>query len=136
MKTESIPIRHAEAGPILISLSVNSLAVNFILDTGASQSIIATHLLESMQSEIIADQEEVVGASREPFTISYVSDVEIKMGGWQTTLDRMAFLDLDHINVLLEEVDGLRADGVLGIDLLVLLGAKIDLAEMKMEISY
>ncbi|MDC8005926.1 retropepsin-like aspartic protease [Aureisphaera galaxeae] len=113
-------------GHYKVTLKVNGIKGDFIVDTGASTSCIGLHsatvfLLKSEKSDIKA-----AGAGAIDMETEITKENELKIG--DTTLKKQEFIlfNLTHVNAALNQVEEPSVDGILGADLLKKLRAVID----------
>ncbi len=130
IELEVLPIRS-----VTLPVYVNDRKFCFLLDTGASQTILAEHLVGDLSLEHIRATDQVISAGKDLFEVSFVCDVRLQIGGWKYTAAMMAYILLDHLNAQLETYD-VQVDGILGMDFLVQLKSLIDLSESRLQIEY
>ncbi len=121
-----IPLRKLETGHFKLTIRINGIRGEFILDTGASTSCIGldsvTHFgLNSEASEIKAS-----GAGATNMETRIARDNDLTVGGRSLRNVDFILFDLYHINEALTQVNELPVQGILGADLLKKLRAVID----------
>jgi predicted aspartyl protease len=131
-----IPIRimdlHDRGCHIMCSGRVNGYKMNFLIDTGASMSV-----LDMNRLKMICPHQELI-----PYHKTFTGIGKARIDTWLTHLDKLEMgdflvpqlsllvVDLSNINEAYASLDLDRVDGVLGGDILLLLKARIDYLTM------
>ncbi len=125
-KFTRIPLKKLSTGHYKMTLSINGITGQFIVDTGASTSCIGMHsatdfLLKSEKSDIKA-----AGAGATGMETEITKENVLKIGGITLAKQEFILFNLTHVNDALEQVSEPAVDGILGADLLKKLRAIID----------
>lgn len=101
-----------------VSVMLNGINGQFILDTGASSSCVgfeavATFGLDAKESAVKASG---AGATEMPTGISKKNT--IKIGKWKKEKVTLVLFDLSHVNTALASHNAKTVDGIIGADLL------------------
>lgn len=121
-----IPLKKLKTGHYQLTLKINGISGDFILDTGASTSCIGfesvSHFtLVSEESEIKA-----AGAGAVDMETKIAKNNLLEIGQSIVKDIDIILFDLSHVNGALQQVDEKRVHGILGADLLKQLRAVID----------
>ena len=124
-----IRLRRAASGLDFVSLKLNGTRGLFLLDTGASNSVLHNALLTrygiSANSGIAS--ETAIGAGGEVRLSAHVIS-GLELGGHTFALPQISATDLSVIISALSREQGVRIDGIIGQDLLILHGGVVDVA--------
>lgn len=114
-----------------ISMKLNGVSGDFIVDTGASNTCIGLDgvdkfLLKTEDSDIKAS-----GAGALHMETLKAVNIAVKIGWWKTTVD-VVIIDLSHVNQALKIHLDESVDGILGADILEKGSAIIDYAKNRL----
>lgn len=104
----------------MLNLKINNLAANFVIDTGASNTVLDLNTSSKFikKEKIVAHQKLSSGLGTNQMKSSISKKQELKIGNL-IFKHSLVILDLSHINHSYNHL-GLKAiDGVLGCDILV-----------------
>lgn len=127
-----IPLNKIEIPPsgnhLTLSVSINGIPTNMVLDTGASRSVIDLDYLTEVISDVSLHEEEmssagVGGDSLQSFTA--ILD-HIKVEGFQISQFEIAAMDLTHVKSSYLQLGEEEVYGVIGGDILSDYDAVID----------
>ncbi len=107
----------------------------WVVDTGASKSVFDKNQLERyLVAEGENDQVHTAGISDQPLQTTIAHLKPFSFGKLHIPNQRVALLDLSHINELYDKAANLKICGMLGGDFLVHYQAKIDYRKKVMEL--
>lgn len=129
METRSfqrVPLKKLKSGHYKLSLKINGLKAEFILDTGASTSCmgfesVANFILNAEESDVKA-----AGAGAINMETKVAMNNEVSIGSVTMRGVDLILFDLNHVNEALSQVDEQPIHGILGADLLKQMRAVID----------
>lgn len=121
-----IPLKKLATGHYKLSVKINGVKGNFILDTGASTSCIgfasiSYFFLKSEESEIKA-----AGAGAINMETKLTRKNKLSIGTWETKNMDFILFDLSHVNEALEQAKEESVHGIIGADFLKKVRAVID----------
>lgn len=118
---------------LLLPVKVNHLELLFLLDTGASTTCIEQQTAETLRL-VLQKNSELITSATETQTDGF-SEAKIdvlQIGNICLNQQLLAVLNFEHINQRLEDVAGVRVQGIFGADLLLALKAVIDVGQAKL----
>lgn len=120
-------------------MEVNGFPARMLVDTGASRSVFDINRLQGFFDESIPELEENIQKSTGLGTRNMQSKAlyldTFKIGELIIRKYPAVVLDLHHVNQSYEELSLAPIDGVLGSDILMKYGARIDYRNMLMRIN-
>lgn len=135
MKTH-IPFTLLQSGHIVVEIRLNSQLAVFIVDTGASYSVVHTNQTDRLGMTSEHTTEKAVGAGTENIPITMSRNNQGEIGELQIKDWDIALMDLAHVNRAFDELDIPRVDGVLGADVLIKYAAIINYRNSEMTLHY
>ncbi len=132
-----LPEEHTETSVLLISqMEINGVEGTFLVDTGASVSMIGKNAMEKFNLKLHDRVPEIEAYGAGPGALENVTLSETCQIRWGTVqLEKnMVIMPIEHINRLLLSMD-VELDGIIGSDLLLETGAVIDYGANKLYIK-
>lgn len=122
---------------LLVEVEINSIPSCFVLDTGASRSVIDIEYLKSITEDIKIEEESsfsagVGGADLKSFTAELDS---FKIGEFELSSYEIAVMDLHHVRQSYEEIGERPIYGVIGGEVLLEYNAIIDYNELVLKLN-
>ena len=116
-----------------IHVTVDGIKCRFLMDTGASKSVIDKHFYESKLGRKLKVIKQETTGLHSTVMESYTGKIK-KLGIGQRMISEypIAAVDLMHVNMTYKKMKLKKIDGILGSDLLVRLGAIIVYAQEKL----
>ncbi len=109
------------------SVFADGISVNWIIDTGASKTVFDKTLVEYYSvSEGESDEIHTAGIGEQPMNVILAELNSMSFGKLKTDTQKVALLDLSHINELYSKVSDIKISGLLGGDFLMKHRALID----------
>ena len=135
---EVVPIE-ADGYHLVVMVEVNGFPARMLVDTGASRSVFDINRLQGFFKKDIPELEENIQKStglgtRDMHSKALYLDV-LKIGELMIRRYPAVVLDLSHVNQSYEELTLAPIDGVLGSDILMKYGARIDYRKRLMRIN-
>src|SRR5665811_465262 len=121
----NIPIQIVELEPdnyhILISCTfLDGKSGNWVIDTGASKTVFDKNLLDYYSVlEDESDEIHTAGIGEKPMDVTLAQLESVSFGKFKTESQKVALLDLSHINELYSKVTDLKICGLIGGDFLM-----------------
>ncbi len=112
IKLETIPSGHH-----LIRAKVNGKKGVFILDTGASNTVISGDKSEKYKLKLKNSEHKATGAGTGEIDIKTTGKNSLQIGKWKLKKIRFVSMDLTHINTALAMFN-IEVDGIVGSDVL------------------
>jgi hypothetical protein len=127
-----IPLKVIELEPYNYHIMVSSVfadgkSANWIVDTGASKTVFDKNRVEyysALEGEL--DEIHTAGIGEEPMDVTLAELKNLSFGKLNIESQRVALLDLSHINELYSKVTDVEISGLLGSDFLMSYKAVID----------
>ena len=119
-------IEHASYHPLVTGF-IGDNQVNLILDTGASRTVLSSHLTESFgKVECHNEEAFAAGINAQRMEVEQVVLPSIVLGDKEFTDMTVFSTDLQAVSSLYEQMAGIKIDGLLGSDFLVAYDAMIN----------
>jgi hypothetical protein len=123
-----IPLTPTAVGHFSLKGSIAGRAVTFLLDTGASNTVIDTRTADALEL-VTRPFDQLGGGLGVTGAQTHTASVDhILLEGFRTPLDRVFVMDLETVNRALVDNGAERVDGVVGADVLLRSNAVIDYA--------
>ncbi len=106
---------------IFVNGSVNGVECRFLIDTGASKSVLGQTFVQSHLAEIKTEQSEEMTSglgTNEMQSASTTIDA-IVIGDWKVEEYTVAILDLKHVEIAYQKKDQVPPDAIIGSDILL-----------------
>ncbi len=132
-----LPEEHAETSVLLLTrMKINGVEGTFLVDTGASVSMIGKNAMKKFNLKLHDRVPEIQAYGAGPGALENVTLSETCQIQWGTVLleKNMVIMPIEHINRLLLSMD-VELDGIIGSDLLLETGAVIDYGKNKLFIK-
>jgi len=112
-----IKLKTIPSGHHIINAKINGKKGSFILDTGASNTVIDMDRAKKFKIKLKNTEHKATGAGTQEIDIQTTGKNNLQIGKWSKKKMRFVSMDLSHINIALEmfEVD---VDGIIGADVL------------------
>lgn len=123
---ERIPLRTLKTGHYQLSLKINHVQGNFILDTGASTSCIGLESVDHFRLFSEESDVKAAGAGALDMETKVAKGNHLVLGARIITGFEIILFDLSHVNGALAQVEEKPIHGILGADLLKRVRAVID----------
>lgn len=109
-----------------IKAIINGVKGTFILDTGASSSLIGTHKAQDFKLQAKDSNIKATGAGASNMSTQISTVKTIKIGRWKEQQMPIILFNLTHVNDGLESQNTKPVDGIIGADILQRGNAIID----------
>jgi hypothetical protein len=106
------------SGHFELTAKINGIEGNFILDTGASNTCIATDSKEKFELNLEESQVRAAGAGSIDMETHETIVEKFEIGESSTKFDKLVVFDLKDINTALERENSNKIDGIIGGDIL------------------
>lgn len=116
---QKIPLETYASGHIVFELVLNSYPALFLLDTGASGTILTLECIEKFSLEIQETEESVTSVGSSGLKIHKAVQNELQFRDKTIANLDLFVMDLTHVNNSFIEIDHKTIDGVLGADILL-----------------
>ncbi len=129
-----VPLKRGPAGHLLIRVGIDDqAALVFLIDTGASKSVISASTVSADARERVkADEAEKVHAAGGDLPEARMLPVDrLTLGSWACRQIELTVLDLEHLTPGL----GIAIDGILGLDVLARYKLCLDLQDNRLALS-
>ena len=106
---------------IFVRGNFNEKKCLFLIDTGASKSVLGRTFLESHLEDLVteASEEKTSGLGTNDMQSATSKIQSIKIGDWEIREHTVAILDLKHVEIAYQKKDHTPPDAILGSDLLL-----------------
>tara|TARA_B110000037_G_scaffold213308_1_gene267640 strand:+ start:394 stop:837 length:444 start_codon:yes stop_codon:yes gene_type:complete len=132
---QKIPLEIYKSGHIVFELVLNNIAAKFLLDTGASGSILTVESIEKFNLELEETDESGTGAGTKD--IAMQNSVTNSLIFKEKIIEKIDLfvMDLQHVNNSFIELGHPEIDGILGSDILTKHDCVIDYKGMNLYIT-
>ena len=130
LKMQKLPSGHLHIAGVL-----NGNDANFILDTGASGTVIDAKRKEKFQMESKATDRQAAGAGGSTMQMQVSNDNELRLGDLNMQDMDLMMINLDHVNMAFERLGIEPVDGVIGADVLTDYEAIIDYVNLTLYVK-
>ena len=130
-----IPLIMYKSGHIIFDIELNNLPVKFLLDTGASGTILTNESIEKFNLEVEETEESGTGAGSTNIAMQKSINNSLKFKKLLIENLNLFVMDLTHVNNSFKELEHELIDGVLGADILSKYNCVIDYKGMNLYIS-
>ncbi len=114
---QKVKLRTLPSGHHLIKAKINGKKGNFILDTGASNTVIAQSKAKKFKLKLKETEHKAAGAGTTEIDINTTGKNLLEIGKWKMKKIRFVTMDLQHINHAMQMFDA-KVDGIIGADVL------------------
>lgn len=121
-----VPLKKLATGHYKLSLKLNGVLGNFILDTGASTSCVGFTGIDHFLMTSEESQIKAAGAGAINMETKISRNNTINIGKWNTKKMDFVVFDLSHVNQALEQAEEECVHGIIGADFLKKFRAVID----------
>ena len=121
-----ISFRLTRTNHLLLRASINGIAGNFILDTGASSSCVSVESVELFNLKTADSETKAAGAGATGMLTRISRKNTLRVGTWKTADFEIVVFDMTHVNTALQEHRTRAVQGIIGADVLMLGKAIID----------
>ncbi|UAB81725.1 clan AA aspartic protease [Marixanthomonas sp. SCSIO 43207] len=121
-----VPLKKLATGHYKLSLKLNGVLGNFILDTGASTSCVGFTGIDHFLMTSEESQIKAAGAGAINMETKISRNNTINIGKWNTKKMDFVVFDLSHVNQALEQAEEESVHGIIGADFLKKFRAVID----------
>lgn len=130
-----ISIEKETTGHLILYAKINGVKSRFILDTGATNSVIDENQKEKLNvnsstSDIVAS-----GAGKSNIPIEMAKNIRLEISNLLFEQKEFVIMNLDHINNAVMNYGGKRIDGIIGSDILSESRAIIDYPELNLYVK-
>jgi len=128
-KYQAIALRQIATNHLELDAVINGVSGRFILDTGASNSCVGTHLISHFNLLVEPSEMKAAGAGATDMETQKATDNSLQIGDWKTEACHLVVFDLSHVNKALTQHDAMEVQGIIGADILEQGKAVIDYAK-------
>jgi hypothetical protein len=120
VKLKVLKVPEADTFHFLVKAGINNKKGNFILDTGASTTVVDINKAKKFKLNIPDEQPEMTafGASPEQLDVRYTARNKIGIKKWTGGKFPVLLMDLSHIAEAMQ-IHDVEIDGILGADVLI-----------------
>lgn len=130
----ALPLARSAVGHFHTSGTLNGRAVEILVDTGASCTLIAMSLVQALGlGAEIADTD--AGGAGGSIAQYLVTGADLRLGGFKPVLSSVAGMDFEHINATLADQESVAIDVILGVDVFDRHAAIIDYSSRTLFLS-
>lgn len=120
---------------LILYAKINGLKRRFILDTGATNSIIDKNQKENLNINSSSSEIAVTGAGKSNIPMEMAKDIKLEISNVLFDKKEFIIMNLDHINNAIRNYGGKPIDGIIGSDILSESSAIIDYSELNIYIK-
>jgi predicted aspartyl protease len=118
---------------LFFNVKVNGIEARFLIDTGASKTVLDKAFVNTLQSVTINSSERLTaGLGTSTLESEFAEIASLKMGKLEVNNINVAVIDLSHVNQTYSSIGLPQLNGVLGGDLLSEYKATINYNEQKL----
>ncbi|MAN59984.1 MAG: acid protease [Flavobacteriaceae bacterium] len=121
-----ITLKTLNTGHYKVSVKINEVQGNFILDTGASTSCVGFHCSKKFQLSSEESDIRAAGAGAVNMATRLSLKNSLRINSWKTSNMDLVLFDLSHVNEALSQGEEEAVDGIIGADFLKKFRAVID----------
>lgn len=118
-KYKKISFKVSKTKHLLIKATVNSIAGNFILDTGASNSCVGFEGIDHFNLKAGKSKAKAAGAGASGMFTQLAKNNSLQIGHWNTKKFHLVIFDLSHVNEALQQHKAKPVHGIIGADILL-----------------
>lgn len=115
---QKVKLTTYKSGHIVFDLMLNEKSALFLLDTGASGTILSDTCIEKFDLKLEDSEESATGAGANNLKLQKSLANTIQIKDKKITSIDLFVMDLEHVNQAMLEIGHLAIDGVLGADFL------------------
>lgn len=104
---------------LLIKATINDVAGNFILDTGASNSCVGFEGIDKFGLKAGKSKTKASGAGATGMLTQLAKNNSLQIGRWKTEGLHLIIFDMEHVNEALQQHKAKPVDGIIGADILL-----------------
>ena len=118
-KYKKISFKVSKTKHLLIKAAVNSIAGNFILDTGASNSCVGFEGIDHFNLKAGKSKTKASGAGATGMFTQLAKNNSLQIGRWKTEKFHLVIFDMSHVNQALQQYKSKPVHGIIGADILL-----------------
>ncbi len=118
-KYKKISFKVSKTKHLLIKAAVNSIAGNFILDTGASNSCVGFEGIDHFNLKAGKSKTKASGAGATGMITQLAKNNSLQIGRWKTEKFHLVIFDMSHVNQALQQYKAKPVHGIIGADILL-----------------
>ena len=118
-KYKKISFKVSKTKHLLIKAAVNSIAGNFILDTGASNSCVGFEGIDHFNLKAGKSKTKASGAGATGMFTQLAKKNSLQIGRWKTEKFHLVIFDMSHVNQALQQYKAKPVHGIIGADILL-----------------
>ncbi len=116
---KKIKFKITKTNHLLIKATINGIAGNFILDTGASNSCVDFENVGLFKLRARNSKTKAAGAGAVDMITQTARKNLLKIGRWKYDEFNLVVFDLSHVNMALEQHKAKPVQGIIGADVLL-----------------
>ena len=122
-----IPLVKSKVSHFEIKAKLNGISGKFILDTGASHSVVDEALIQKFKMKLLKKESNNAGGlGASKFSVKHSNGNLVCFKNFTADKRKMLVMDLSHVNAALSNNGAGKVDGVIGADILNKYNAIID----------
>ncbi|WP_088324488.1 retropepsin-like aspartic protease [Polaribacter tangerinus] len=121
-----IPLKKIATNHFQLKVKINGIKGRFILDTGASNTCVASNLIQYFNLLAEESETKAAGAGATDMETQVAKNNVLQIGKWQTDKSHIVLFDLSHVNTALNQHNAKEVHGIIGADILHKSKALID----------
>ncbi len=118
-KYKKISFKVSKTKHLLVKAAVNSIAGNFILDTGASNSCVGFEGIDHFNLKAGKSKTKASGAGATGMFTQLAKNNSLQIGRWKTEKFHLVIFDMSHVNQALQQYKAKPVHGIIGADILL-----------------
>ncbi len=118
-KYKKINFKVSKTQHLLVKATINGIAGNFILDTGASNSCVGFESIDRFNLKAGKSKTKASGAGATGMFTQLAKNNALKIGRWKTDELHLVIFDLSHVNEALQQYKAKAVHGIIGADILL-----------------
>jgi len=118
-KYKKITFKVSKTKHLLIKATVNGIAGNFILDTGASNSCVGFDSISLFTLKAGKSKTKASGAGATGMFTQLAKNNSLQIGRWKTEKFHLVIFDMSHVNEALQQYKAKPVHGIIGADILL-----------------
>ena len=113
-----IKLKKTKTNHLELSVKINNVKGQFILDTGASNSCVGFDQVDTFQLDSEDSEHKASGAGTTEIETRISKKNKMKIGGYHLNKTSLILIDLTHINNALKKQSATPVQGIIGADIL------------------
>ena len=125
-----IHLEKETTGHLIIRTKINGRNSRFILDTGASTTVLSNKLKEELKLASDLSEQVAVGAGNADIAFGTTKNINLEIENILFEDREFVVMNLDYVNNAITEYNGEKIDGIIGAEILIESKAVIDYSDL------